>query len=115
MKFSGPQKTNSTIRAKPALSLITLATPESRLGVWALLTVAIWAAPFTWLTNLSLYGHLGWHSAPSIGLTRAYWLILHGKLTDGWRMNHIIVAILFIGIPLLAIDGFKLMKHKTRS
>lgn len=91
-------------------SYINLATPKSRLAVWTLMTLAIYIAPFDWLKHLSLYGHLGWHKAPSIGLTRAYWYVLHGKFALAWHMNPLIFVVLGVGLPLLTIDALKLSR-----
>ncbi|HLC91423.1 MAG TPA: DUF2752 domain-containing protein [Candidatus Saccharimonadales bacterium] len=101
-------KIKQTNKIKSLMSLISLTTPGSRLIVWAVLTMAIWIAPFNYLRHLSLYEHLGWHSAPSIGLTRAYWYVLHGQFSNAWNMNHLIYVILAVGIPLLVFDVYKL-------
>ncbi len=99
---------------KQKLSWLTLSTPQSRIGIWALLTIGIWAAPFSWLGQLSLYGRLGLDSAPSIGLTRSYWYVLHGDFTDAWHMNYLIFVVLAIGLPLLALDILKLIKWNAK-
>lgn len=91
-----------------------MATPQARLSLWALLTLIIYFARFNWLTNLSLYKFIGWESAPSIGLTRAYWLVLHGKLDAALDMNRLIIVVLIIGIPLLILDAYRLIRSGAR-
>lgn len=97
------------------MGLISLSTPRSRLGVWAILTTAIYIAPFAWLKHLSLYGHLGWRGSPSIGLTRAYWFTLHGQFHNAWQMNSLIFLVLLVGIPLLISDALKLKQPLTKT
>ena len=89
---------------------ITLATARGRLLVVCLLTTTIYFAHYHWLDHLSLFGDLGIH-APSIGLTRAYWLILHGEPTAAWHRNALIYLVLVIGLPLLAKDLARLKAH----
>ncbi len=86
------------------LRLLTLSTPESRLFVWALLTVLIFLSSFSWLEDLSLYKRFGIDWAPSIGLTRAYWYLLHGDIEAAWRMNKIVFIVIGIGSIILLKD-----------
>jgi hypothetical protein len=74
--------------------------------VWAALTAVIYIVPFSWLANLSMYKAIGFEQAPSIGLTRAYWFLLHGKLHEAVAMNHLIFFVLAIGVPMLLYDVY---------
>lgn len=105
------QQTRQQTLRSTFLSAVTLATPEARLGVWLTLSLAIYFVPYRWLENLSLLKFLGWESAPSIGLTRAYRLLLHGQLDEAWAMNPLIVVVLVIGVPLLTADFIKVTRN----
>jgi hypothetical protein len=85
--------------------IITLGTSRGRVLAWLLLSAVIFAVPYAWLAHLSLWQHLGWHGAPSIGLTRAYWLLLHGRPTQAWQRNWLIVPVCAIGLPIIARDA----------
>ena len=90
------------------IALLTLQSPSSRLIVFAVLSLGIFFAPYHWLAHLSLWQHIG-IQAPSIGLTRAYWLLLHGDPAGAWERNALIFLVLAIGIPLLIRDSYLLM------
>jgi hypothetical protein len=95
---------------------VTLQTPRGRLLAFALLSLLIYCARYSWLAHLSLWQDLGWRTAPSIGLTRAYWLLLHGHPVLAWRRNSLIYAVLAVGVPLLGYDCLKLaspLLHRT--
>lgn len=97
------------------LRVLTLSTPQARLTIWAALTGLIYVAPFQLLANLSLLERLGWESAPSIGLTRAYWLVLHGRLEEAYSMNRLIYLVLAIGLPMLALDAVRIFRNMRDS
>jgi hypothetical protein len=85
--------------------MISLGTSRGRVLMWALLSAIIFAVPYQWLSHLSLWQHIGWRSAPSIGLTRAYWLLLHGQPMHAWQRNWLIVPVCAIGLPLITRDA----------
>jgi len=107
-KSEHPQKISW--HAQKYLRFLSLSNPQQRLGTWLILSVGIYLAKFEWLQNLSLLKAIGWESAPTVGLTRAYWLVLHGKFEEALAMNSLIVAVLVIGIPLLVWDVAKLAR-----
>ena len=78
---------------------------------FAIVTVGIYMAPFDVLSRLSLWQYLHIPS-PSIGLTRSYWLILHGQYIQAWHFNPLIYAVLLIGMPMLAFDAIKVYQHR---
>lgn len=84
--------------------IATLHTPRARLGLFGALTSAIYMSQFSWLARLSLWQHLGLDWVPSIGLTRSYWLLLHGDPLAAWHFNPLIYAVLAVGAPLLIHD-----------
>jgi hypothetical protein len=90
--------------ASKILQLCTLSTPSQRLLVWAILTLLIFFSEFNWLENLSLYKRIGLDWVPSIGLTRAYWLLLHGNISAAVEMNPLIVPVIIAGGTLLIKD-----------
>lgn len=98
---------------KALVHAITLQTPRDRLIVFAIVSLAVFFVPFHWLENLSIWKALDIPS-PSIGLTRSYWLILHGDLVAAWNFNKLIYLILAIGVPLLLFDMRKLYQQHAR-
>lgn len=95
------------------LEAMSLHTARGRVLVFAAATVIIFFCRYHWLDHLSLWGHLGLTHAPSIGLTRAYWLLLHGHPVDAWHRNRLIYAVLAIGLPLILRDALNLTRHRT--
>ena len=93
--------------------IIGLQTPRGRLLFFALISSAIFVAPYDVLAHLSLWQRLGIPS-PSIGLTRAYWHILHLDFGAAWHRNRLIYPVLAIGLPLLARDAYRLYAARRR-
>lgn len=85
--------------------IIGLQTPRGRVICFLAASAAIFVAPYDWLAGLSLWQRLG-IDAPSIGLTRAYWHILHLDPVAAWQRNRLIFVVLAIGLPMLARDAF---------
>ncbi len=96
------------------IELISLSSPRARLGFWVLATMVIFLLPYRFFENLSLWQRLGWESAPSIGLTRAYWLLIHGDIAAAWQRNNLIFAVIAVGVPLLLFDVFKLIRSNKQ-
>lgn len=92
--------------------VLALETPRGRLLVFGVLTLAIFFSHYHWFDHLSLWGDLGIH-APSVGLTRAYWLVLHGHLAAAWHRNCLIYLVLVVGLPLLALDITRLRSPRV--
>lgn len=78
---------------------------------FGLITLSVFFVPFDWLAQLSVWQALGVPS-PSIGLTRAYWLLIHGDPVAAWERNKLIFLVLAVGIPLLARDAFLIIKSR---
>lgn len=95
------------------IELVSLSTPRARLCFWALATTIIFLLPYRFFENLSLWQRIGWDSAPSIGLTRAYWLLIHGDIAAAWERNSVIFVVIAIGIPILIMDAYKLVLSKN--
>ncbi len=95
--------------------VVGLQTARGRLLCVGLITIAVFSAPYSWLAHLSLWDRLGWHSAPSIGLTRAYWLLLHGQPRAAWHRNWLIYLVLVILLPLLIRDILTLTSRRRFS
>lgn len=93
--------------------VVGLQTPRGRLIFFALASLAIFVVPFHLLGQLSIWQRLG-IPAPSIGLTRAYWHLLHLDPGAAWDRNPLIFAVLAVGLPLLAKDAYKLHKNRAR-
>lgn len=95
--------------------VITLGTARGRVLAWALASVVIFSVPYYWLNDLSLWQHLGWHGAPSIGLTRAYWLLLHAQPVHAWQRNWLIAPVCVIGVPLIVNDMLRWQSGRQTS
>lgn len=95
------------------IELISLSTPRARIIFWALATAIIFVLPYRFFENLSLWQRLGWDSAPSIGLTRAYWLLIHGDIAAAWERNSLIFVVVAVGVPMLIRDAYTLVRSKT--
>ena len=93
------------------LEMITLGTARGRVLAWGGLSGVIFVVPYHWLDHLSLWGGLGWHRAPSIGLTRAYWLLIHGQVAAAWHRNALIALVCAVGVPLIARDVWLSLIH----
>jgi Protein of unknown function (DUF2752) len=95
------------------LRVLNLDSPTKRLATWAVLSTIIFLAPFSWLQHLSLWQRLGLDWAPSIGLTRAYWHLLHGNPASAWQINPLIYAVITVGLPMLGRDICRVMQIRT--
>jgi hypothetical protein len=84
--------------------IITLSTPRGRVVFTSVASLIILAVPFQWLAGLSLWQRLGLDWAPSIGLTRAYWWLIHGRPHDAVTLNWLIIPVVGISVLLLAKD-----------
>lgn len=98
---------------KLLIETITLQSPRGRLIVASLTHLVLFLVPYSWLANLSLYKLLGLDWAPSIGLTRSYWLLLHGNLTGAWERNWLIFPILAVMWSIVALDIYSCLKAKV--
>jgi hypothetical protein len=92
------------------IEIITLQTPRGRLMFFLFASVLIYVAPYEVLSRLSLWQAIGIDS-PSIGLTRAYWYLLHGDFSAALERNKLILAVLAVGVPMLLLDMYKLIRN----
>ena len=100
------------------IETLGLQTPRGRIIFFITITIGVFLAPYSWLEHLSIWQYLHIPS-PSIGLTRAYWLLLHLDPVEAWRRNPLIYLIVAIGAPILIRDCLKLWYNyratRTRS
>ena len=89
--------------------ILGLQTPRGRLIFFAAASIIIFVTPYSWLAQLSLWQRIG-IEAPSVGLTRAFWHVLHFEWLAAWHRNPLIYLVLLVGIPLLARDVFKIVR-----
>ncbi|MCB9839950.1 DUF2752 domain-containing protein [Candidatus Nomurabacteria bacterium] len=97
------------------IELISLSTPRGRLSLWALVTLILYIVPYQLISHLSLWQKIGLENAPSIGLTRAYWLLIRGDFSAAWSRNKLIYLVVMVGGIILIIDLYKLFKSASRS
>lgn len=98
------------INKKLVLEILTLQSPRGRLIAAALVHLVLYIVPYAWLANLSLYKLVRLDWVPSIGLTRAYWLLLHGDLAAAWQQNPLIFPILAVMWSIVALDVYRCLK-----
>jgi len=91
------------------VEIIGLQTPRGRLTCFAAITAAIYVMPFSLLKHLSLWQLLHVNS-PSIGLTRAYWLIMHGSPVAAWHTNELIYLVLPVVLAISITDILRIRK-----
>jgi predicted PurR-regulated permease PerM len=97
------------------LSILTLSKPEYRLGFFAAATLVIFVVPYEFLdrAKLSLYERMHIPS-PSIGLTRAYWRVIHGDFRGAWERNKLIYLVLAVWVCIMIFDVYAVFsKHRA--
>jgi hypothetical protein len=92
------------------LETIALQSPRGRIIFAVLAITFIYLSPYHWFENLSLYKRAGLTWVPSIGLTRAFWHLTHGNLVAAWERNWLIFPILFVGLSIILLDIYKLLR-----
>ena len=96
------------------VSIISLQTSRDRLLFFCIATCVIFLLPYQALSHLSLWKALDIPS-PSIGLTRAYWLLIHGDPVASWERNRLIFAVLAVGLPIIIYDAVAIYRtHRHR-
>jgi hypothetical protein len=98
------------------LRFVALEKTSFLVGFVAIVTLFVLAVPYEWLesSRLSLYERLGIPS-PSIGLTRAYWLLVRGRFDDAWDRNPLIYVTVVILIGIFSRSGLSYLKKKRVS
>ena len=95
-----------------ALEAVTLSSARGRAHAFLSITGAVYLSPYSWLAHLSIWGAMGWKDAPSIGLTRAYWLLLHGQPVAAYARNGLIYPVLLIWIAIFLNDAVPGKGHR---
>lgn len=93
------------------ISLISLQTPISRILVIASITTFLYIVRYQTLLSIptiSVYSRLNL-PLPSIGLTRAYWFLIHGKYYSAWQMNKLIYLVALVIFIIIVIDSTNLI------
>ncbi|MCX6804708.1 MAG: DUF2752 domain-containing protein [Patescibacteria group bacterium] len=94
------------------LNIIGLQTPMARLTVFTGTTICLYSISYSSLLQtptLSLFSRLNIPS-PSIGLTRAYWLLIHGDLNGAWQMNKLVYLVALVLAGIIVVDGIALLR-----
>lgn len=99
---------------KILIEAITLQSPRGRIIIATTVHFVLAIVPYSWLANLSLYKLIGIDWAPSIGLTRAYWLLLHGDLAGAWQRNALLFPVLAVMWSIVALDVYKIFNQHHR-
>jgi len=98
---------------KLLIEIVTLQTARGRLVFASIAHLLLFVVPYAWLADLSLYKRVGLDWAPSIGLTRAYWLLLHGDLAAAWGRNWLIFPVLAVGWSIVGLDVYRLLNNRN--
>jgi hypothetical protein len=106
-------KLSTISKKKLVVETVGLQTPRGRLLFFGIVSTGIFLAPYSWLSHLSLWQYIGVNS-PSIGLTRAYWRLLHGDVAGAYERNPLIFVVLAVGVPLLVFDIIKLARARKQ-
>lgn len=93
------------------LEIATLSTPRGRVIFVVTASLLVFIVPFQWLNDLSLWKRLGLDWAPSIGLTRAYWLMLHSNFRAAVAFNPLILPVMAIAATLMVVDISKIFGY----
>jgi hypothetical protein len=99
---------------KLLFEILGLQTPRGRLLFFALVSLLIFLTPYEVLANFSIWHKIGFESAPSIGLTRAYWHILHLDIEAAYKVNRLIFIVMAIGVPILMHDAWQQLTKPTK-
>jgi hypothetical protein len=89
---------------KLATEILTLGTARGRVWFFGIASVIVFLVPYNWLNNLSIWQRIGWNSAPSIGLTRAYHLLIHGNPIAAWHRNPLIFLVIIVWFVIMVKD-----------
>lgn len=97
------------------LNTVGLQTPIARLGVIGIGTLGLYVISYSALLKLptlSVFSRLQIPS-PSIGLTRAYWYLIHGQFANAWRMNKLIYIVAVVLVVLVTKDILSFRKSRN--
>lgn len=95
------------------IETVGLSSPRGRIIFFVLISAAIFAMPPRWPVTFSVWHRLG-IASPSIGLTRAYRLVLHGDFIHAWQQNKLIYVVILVGGVVLAQDVRTIMHNHTK-
>lgn len=94
---------------------VTLSSARGRIFFFCMLTGILLIIPYHTLesTHLSVYAWLKLPS-PSVGLTRAYWKLIHGDVVGAWHRNALIFVIVAVWSFVMGRDSHTLYaRHKA--
>lgn len=94
------------------IEVIGLQSPRGRIIFFTIASISIFLTPYRLLSELSLWQRLGL-DVPSVGLTRAYWHVLHLDVVAAWERNPLIFLVIAVGLPIIILDIYKLFLKKA--
>ena len=87
------------------VELLSLSTARARLMVFSGISMLVFVTPYSFLDHAKLSLYERFHiPSPSIGLTRAYWKLLHGDPSGAWNRNKLIYLVICIIVGILLRD-----------
>lgn len=99
------------------VDLIGLQTPGSRLTVILGISASLYSISYSTLLSIptiSIFARLHVPS-PSIGLTRAYWYLIHGQFGNAWHMNKLIFIVFGVIVGLVVIDSVTIARNLLKA
>lgn len=99
------------------LNTIGLQTPFSRIAAILSVTTFLYLIHYQSLLSIptvSVYSRLNIPS-PSIGLTRAYWYLIHGEFQSAWNMNKLIYFVAVVLATIVVVDVIRLIRNRRTS
>lgn len=94
------------------LNYVGLQTPKARLVFFCTIPLIMYLYSLvSFLPRLSIYSWLRIPS-PSIGLTRAFWMLISGDITGAWYQNKLIFLVVAVVLYLVTRDIFTLLKQR---
>lgn len=96
---------------KIVLETLGLSSARGRLIFFVLISLCVFVLPPKLPVSFSVWQRMG-EPAPSIGLTRAYRLVLHGDLSAAWQQNKLIYVVIVVGGAILIKDVMNLAGAK---
>ncbi len=97
------------------IELVSFSTPRGIVSFGMLTNAILLVVPYSWLerSHLSLYERMHIPS-PSIGLTRAYWLLLHGHFSAAVQRNKLIVVVAPVLWMIFAVALLRMKRSKVK-
>lgn len=97
------------------LDFLTLRKAAYRWSFIGGFSIVLFFVPYNFLEKAKLSLYERFHiPSPSIGLTRAYWKLIHGDIYGAWQRNKLIFVVLSLLIAILVYDLLQFCKRRNK-